>query len=149
MAEVRSFPTIASALAAIEALDHTWRATGRWTLAQILEHAAQSVEYSMSGFPRSKPALFQATAGRIAFSIFDGRGHMKHGLAAAIPGAPVVPADAPLGTAMLRAVAALQTFEAHEGPLAPHFAYGPLDKSQFTRAHLMHLADHWTEVTRT
>lgn len=28
------------------------------------------------------------------------------------------------------------------GTLAPHFAYGELDKPQYTRAHLMHLADH-------
>jgi hypothetical protein len=29
----------------------------------------------------------------------------------------------------------------------PHFAYGALDKAQFTRAHLMHLANHWTEIS--
>ena len=41
-----------------------------------------------------------------------------------------------------------QMLEAHTGPLAPHFAYGALDKTQYTRAHLMHLANHWTELVR-
>jgi hypothetical protein len=28
----------------------------------------------------------------------------------------------------------------------PHFAYGALGKAEYTRAHLMHLANHWAEV---
>ena len=34
-------------------------------------------------------------------------------------------------------------FDAHTGVLQPHFAYGALDKPSYTRAHLMHLANHW------
>ena len=30
-----------------------------------------------------------------------------------------------------------------ESALAPHFAYGALNKAAYTRAHLMHLANHW------
>jgi hypothetical protein len=30
--------------------------------------------------------------------------------------------------------------------LAPHFAYGALSKSEYTRAHLMDLANHWERV---
>ena len=41
---------------------------------------------------------------------------------------------------------ALRAFEAHAGPLAPHFAYGALDKPSYARAHLMHLANHWQEA---
>ncbi len=52
VSEVKTFPTVASAMKAIEGLAGGWRSTGAWTLAQMLEHAAQSVEYSMRGFPR-------------------------------------------------------------------------------------------------
>ena len=43
-------------------------------------------------------------------------------------------------------VSALQSFERHAGTLMPHFAYGSLGKADYTRAHLMHLANHWAEV---
>ena len=31
---------------------------------------------------------------------------------------------------------------------APHFAYGPLTRAQYERAHLMHLANHWQQLKR-
>jgi len=151
MREVQTFPTLASAMQAIEALvsaPGVWKPTGAWTLAQMLEHAAQSVEYSLRGFPQPKGALFQTTVGKAAFAVFDARGRMSHGLADPIPGAPAIDAKAPLEAAAARALSALREFEAHRGTLAPHFAYGALDKAQYTRAHLMHLANHWDEVRK-
>ena len=144
-----SFTTLADARRAIDALGQPgWRHTGAWTLPQVLNHAAQSVEYSLSGFPQPKPALFQRTVGRAAFAVFDARGRMSHGLAEPIPGAPALAAGDPLTPAIERLQRALAAFEAHGGALAPHFAYGTLDKAQYSRAHLMHLADHWVEFTR-
>ncbi|HZT56441.1 MAG TPA: DUF1569 domain-containing protein, partial [Burkholderiaceae bacterium] len=55
----------------------------------------------------------------------------------------------PLGPALERAIAALRAFDAHAGALQPHFAYGALDKPAYTRAHLMHLANHWNEAADT
>ena len=52
------------------------------------------------------------------------------------------------GTGKSTAVRALAAFDAHTGALQPHFAYGALSKPQYLRAHLMHLAHHWTEVVR-
>jgi hypothetical protein len=146
---VQGFATMAAARQAIESLATGARGTGAWTLAQMLEHAAQSVEYSMHGFPQAKSAVFQATVGKLAFAIFDGRGRMSHSLAEPIPGAPAIAPGAPLDKAIARALKAYADFEAYGGALAPHFAYGALDKAQYTRAHLMHLADHWAEVARS
>jgi hypothetical protein len=109
----------------------------------VLHHVAQSVEYSMSGFPVLKPAWFRASVGPMAFATFTWRGTMKHGLDQAIPGAPAIAQGLPLAPAVDRAVTALRAFDRHAGPLMPHFAYGELDKAAFTRAHLFHLADHW------
>lgn len=122
------------------------RARGVWSLPQVLVHLAQSVEYSLDGFPQPKPALFQATAGAAAFALFDARGQMHHGLHEPIPGAPPLPAEASVQDAVARLLAALDRFEAHAGALQPHFAYGALDKAAYTRAHLMHLGDHWSEL---
>jgi hypothetical protein len=122
------------------------RLTGAWDLAHVLHHAAQSVEYSMSGFPALKPAWFRATVGSYAFALFNARGAMSHDLADPIPGAPAIAQGQPLAPAIERASAALRAFDAYAGALQPHFAYGTLDKSDYARAHLMHLANHWTEA---
>jgi Protein of unknown function (DUF1569) len=148
-AEVQRFPSIASAIKAIEALDPGVATSGGWSLSQVLQHAAQSIEFSLRGFPQAKSAVFQATVGSAAFAVFQARGRMNHGLDEPIPGAPALDATLPLRAAMERAVAAWREFDAHGGTLAPHFAYGALDKAAYTRAHLMHLANHWTELTLT
>lgn len=122
------------------------RMTGTWDLAHVLHHTAQSVEYSMAGFPILKPAWFRATLGSYAFALFNSRGVMSHHLAEPIPGAPAIAQGQPLLPAIDHAAAALQAFEGHTGALQPHFAYGALDKPAYARAHLMHLANHWNEA---
>ena len=119
---------------------------GAWDLPHVLHHVAQSIEYSITGFPASKPAWFQATLGSYAFALFNARGQMTHSLAEPIPGAPDIAQGQPLAPAVDHVVAALRAFDQHTGPLAPHFAYGALDKPAYTRAHLMHLANHWDEL---
>jgi hypothetical protein len=150
-APVQNFATIADAAKAVEALIAArppWRSGGAFTLPQMLHHAAQSIEYSLRGFPQMKSAAFRHTVGAAAFAVFDARGVMSHGLAEPIPGAPALPADATLDTAAARLLKAFGDFDRHAGALQPHFAYGALDKPQYTRAHLMHLANHWTELVR-
>jgi hypothetical protein len=120
--------------------------TGAWDLPKVLHHAAQSVEYSIAGFPAPKAAWFRATLGSYAFALFDAGGQMTHALNEPIPGAPDIGPGLPLVPAIDRVVAALKAFERHAGPLAPHFAYGTLSKPAYTRAHLMHLANHWAEA---
>jgi hypothetical protein len=143
-----AFDSMPSALKTLQSLKGSAaRSTGAWDLAQVLHHAAQSVEYSIGGFPAPKPAWFRASVGPMAFAVFSARGRMSHDLAEPIPGAPAILPGQPLDAAVARVVAALQAFDAHTGPLAPHFAYGALDKPAYTRAHLMHLANHWQEVT--
>jgi len=145
--DMPAFATTADALRTLEALKaRPPKTLGAWDLAQVLHHAAQSVEYSLDGFPQLKPAWFRSTVGPLAFSVFSARGRMSHGLAEPIPGAPAIAAGQALDAAVDRMLAALRRFDAHSGPLAPHFAYGALDKKAFERAHLMHLANHWDEV---
>lgn len=146
VAEVQTFPTLAAARSTIAALGPRHRSDGAWSLPQVLNHLAQSVEYSIDGYPELKSALFRSAIGSVAFAVFEARGKMGHALSEPIPGAAALDAQALLEPAKARLLAALQRFEAHEGGLAPHFAYGALDKPQYLRAHLMHLANHWTEV---
>ena len=114
-----------------------------WNWSQTLEHCAQSIEFSLQGFPAPKSALFQNTLGAAAFNAFALRGRMSHNLAEPIPGAPALDASTPDASAALaRLRKTVQDFAAHAGPLHPHFAYGALSKAQYEQAHAMHLADH-------
>jgi len=115
-----------------------------WSWPQTLEHCAQSIEYSLDGFPEPKSKLFQRTAGMAAFSFFAWRGRMSHGLAEPIPGAPALSAAGDSAIALARLRAAILRFEQWTGPLQPHFAYGALDKREYELAHAMHLANHFS-----
>jgi Protein of unknown function (DUF1569) len=113
-----------------------------WGWAQTLAHCAQSIEYSMTGFPQSKSALFQRTVGAAAIGVFAWRGRMTHDLADPIPGAPVLDAQLDQSKALERLRASILNFRQWSGPLQPHFAYGALDKQAFELAHAMHIANH-------
>ena len=144
---VGHFPTLKRAREAVlELLFTTPAHDSPWTLTELLQHLAQSVEYSMRGYPEMKNAVFRAVFGNAAFAAFDAVGSMKHSLTEPIPGAPALSPNIVLKHSAQRLIDALAAFERWSGPLQPHFAYGELDKHQYTRAHLMHLANHWTKL---
>lgn len=142
------FSSLAAAREALGSLGPL-TSTGVWSPPQVLTHLAQSIEFSLLGFPEPKPAWFRATLGRAAFAVFDARGQMSHPLDQPIPGAPSLVPPPELDAARTRLIRAIEQFERHDGPLQPHFAYGELDKAAYARAHLMHLCQHWSEFQPT
>lgn len=120
--------------------------TGAWPLVAVFEHLAQSVEMSMDGFPQPRSAMFQSTLGAAAFSFFSWRGRMSHGLDEPIPGAPALTRQGDWKPAAARLRSALLRFDAHQGALKRHFAYGALSKAEFARAHVFHVANHQDEI---
>ncbi len=149
---IERFGTWAEARNAIVALAQPgsrWRSHGAWSLSQTLQHLAQSIEGSLQGYPRPKPSWFTHTLGAAAHALFDARGQMTHALDEPIPGAPPLDAALPVEAAALTLLRAMDAFEAHAGALAPHFAYGALDKPAYARAHQMHLANHWQQFEET
>jgi len=116
-----------------------------WNLSQVMQHLAQSIEYSMQGFPALKGAWFRSSVGSAAFAVFNARGQMSHSLDEPIPGAPALDASQALKISVQRLLDAMDAFAQFNGTLRPHFAYGELTKPQYERAHLMHLANHWTQ----
>lgn len=119
---------------------------GDWNPTQVFSHCAQSVEYSMSGFPEHKSTLFKNTAGTLAFSAFSFKGEMTHGLNEPIPGAPALPLKANISGALQRLVQAMLAFKLHKDDLYPHFAYGELSKDEYEVAHVLHLYNHLKEI---
>ena len=148
MAPIKTLSDCTAWLDGVEAAREA-RSTGAWPLGAVLDHLAQSIEMSIDGFPQSKGALFQATAGKAAFGVFRWRGRMKHALDAGIPGAPALDARADWHPAAARLRRAIARFESHAGPLAPHFAYGGLSRDDYALAHCMHIANHQDEIVVT
>ncbi|MFK7886336.1 MAG: DUF1569 domain-containing protein [Gammaproteobacteria bacterium] len=142
-------PGIARALARLDQFDagSGLSTHGAWSAFKVFEHLAQSVEMSIHGYPEHKSALFQRTAGAAAFAVFRKRGQMRHGLDEPIPGAPGIESDGDVASAMARLRTALLDFEAYQGTLAPHFAYGQLSREQYAIAHALHLDNHLLEFT--
>ncbi|HEY4223299.1 MAG TPA: DUF1569 domain-containing protein, partial [Myxococcota bacterium] len=106
----------------LEGLDVTTLtpAPGAWSLAQVLAHCAQSVEFSLTGFPQMKPAPVRFIA-RFVMRGFLKDNAMKHDLMAAIPGAPALDVvDAERSRARL--LASIRAF-AEAQTTRPHFAY--------------------------
>jgi hypothetical protein len=112
-----------------------------WPLPRVLEHCAQSIEFSMDGFPKLKPWLVRATVGKLIGRRFIARGTLRHDLTAPIPGAPA-PGATTLEPALDRLRGAIARFTSGEVLLAPHFAFGDLSKADYARVHALHIADH-------
>ena len=118
---------------------------GDFNLAQTLDHCAQSIEFSIAGFPENKSALLQRTVGSAAFHVFSWRGYMSHNLNEAIPGAPALD-NADTQSALIRLDSAITLFHQTPAALQPHFAYGTLTKGEYEHAHAMHLANHFSAI---
>lgn len=128
-------------LAAAPALSSS---SAAWSWAQTLNHCAQSIEFSITGYPQAQSALFQRTIGAAAFAVFAWRGRMTHDVAEPIPGAPALDTPADPQAAQERLQLAIEAFNFWPGPLQPHFAYGMLTKQEYEQAHAMHLANHFS-----
>lgn len=117
-----------------------------WGIARTFHHLAQSIEFSMTGYPQMKSELFQRTAGSLAFRVFNARGSMTHGLSEEIPGEVIDSNGTSASDALNRLTQALTSFERFDGALKPHFAYGALSKEQYALAHVMHIRNHFVEI---
>ena len=117
-----------------------------WSSYKVFVHLAQSIQYSMTGYPELKSEVFQHTAGSAAFYAFSVAGAMRHNLTEPIPGAPAIADDGNVNEAIDQVIAALRQFQAYRGQLQPHFAYGLLSKTEFAQAHVMHIENHLLEM---
>lgn len=119
--------------------------SGPWPAFATFTHLAQSVEYSMTGFPEHKSDGFKSWVGGPAFWVFKQAGAMRHDTAEAIPGAPdldVLNRDPiAINQSITRLIEALSRF-AEQSESQPHFAYGALSQEDYMLAHLMHINDH-------
>lgn len=117
-----------------------------YTLYKALTHMAQSMEYSMTGYPKLDSPLAQSIK-KIGFNIFKSQGYMSHDLGAPVPDAPEIPDEGPIEDAFLRLRNACSDFQNYTGALHPHFSYGTLSYEDWELAHSFHCANHFSNLT--
>jgi hypothetical protein len=117
-----------------------------FTYGQLLEHCAQSIEYSMTAYPELRSGLFRATIGKIAKAKFLRQGFMQHDVNAPIPGAPALANDVDVARARERLLAAMAALESTTAELAPHLAFGRCTRDEYEKIHAMHIAEHLSRV---
>jgi hypothetical protein len=140
--------TVAAALQKIDELAQiTVISSGKWDAHQIFAHCAQTIEFSMAGYPAPKSRLFQNTAGAAAFALFSSSRKMTHRLSEPVDGAAPIAASPEFGKGLARLRQAFVGFRDFDGALAPHFAYGPLSKQDYEMAHVMHFWNHLDEIS--
>ncbi|MBI3395036.1 MAG: DUF1569 domain-containing protein [Spirochaetia bacterium] len=139
------FADLTQALTYLEKLPPATKTSGAWDAAQVLIHCAQSIDFSIRGFPENKPWVVRHTVGPVVFGRFRSHGEMNHDLSAAIPGAPPLPPGLSFQEGMEILRASVTRFLAYNGPLAEHFVYGTMTKTDFDLAHAMHIANHIDE----
>jgi hypothetical protein len=113
-----------------------------WNLSQTVQHCAQSIGYSVTGYPKLKPKAYRATVGALAKRVFLRRGAMRHPLGAPLEGAPPLDPALTVPEAVDRLTDAVRRFTAHRATHAQHPAYGSCTHEEYAALHAMHLAEH-------
>ncbi|MCH9670334.1 MAG: DUF1569 domain-containing protein [Gammaproteobacteria bacterium] len=119
-----------------------------WSVEAVLHHCAQSIDFSVHGFPRYKPTFLRRTVGSLVARKFLRSGAMSHNRKEAIPGAPQAPGDQTLSDSLDAMRTAIATFRDSTVVPREHFILGRLSREQFERIHVMHAANHfeWFEI---
>ncbi len=119
---------------------------GQWGLPVMLDHCAESLEFSLTGYPEMKPEWFRMTVGPIAKHVFLMQGKMSHNTLDPIPGDEGMPHSSNEKEAFERLFRAISTFKTWNREVAEHFAYGKLDRAEAEKLQAFHIADHLSKI---
>jgi hypothetical protein len=117
-----------------------------WNISEICLHCAQTIEYSMTGYPKMKPLLLRITVGKLAVKKFLRQGYMKHDLTAPVPGGSSIKTTLSKEESIDELMKTIRKFESFPGTLKPHLLFGHLTKDDYDTYFAMHIADHLSEL---
>lgn len=118
-----------------------------WPVFTIMSHCAQTIQYAMTGYPKSKPKWIQNTIGKWVLGKFSRQGYMSHNLQAPVPGSPPIENTGIAKDGIKILLNTIETFETYRGELKPHLIFGNLSKEAYNQYFAMHIADHLSEVS--
>ena len=117
-----------------------------WGVSEICLHCAQTIDYSMTGYPVMKPPIIRNTIGKIAIRKFMRQGYMSHNLTAHVPGASKLDISVSSSEAIQTLMDVMNRFENYSEPLKPHLLFGSLTKADYSQYFAMHIANHLDEL---
>ena len=122
--------------------------SGNWSLYQILSHLSNSIEFSMTQYPHLLPLAVRRTVGKRGLKALLKNQEMQPGVQN--PAAPQSREESDRShevqafSALRKAIA---DFQAYDGPLAEHPAFGTVSKDEFEKVHAYHCALHLSFAT--
>ncbi len=120
--------------------------TGNWTIAQILCHIADSIEFfhSQNEGAIQVPKLIQNTIGKLLLHKFFLFGKMDRGLTNPIKKGEPENGDA--NEQLERVIKLSKSILDYEGPFNQHPVFGALSKEEIIKLHLLHCSNHFSHI---
>ena len=120
--------------------------TGNWTLAQILCHIGDSIEFFLSQNEGAiqVPSFIQNTVGKLLLNKFFLFGKMDKGLTNPIKKGE--PKDGDLSLELDRVIILSKKFKNHTGSFNKHPVFGALSKEELIKLHLLHCSNHFSYI---
>ena len=120
--------------------------TGNWTLAQILSHIGDSIEFFLSQNEGafSVPWLIQNTVGKLLLHKYFLFGKMDSGLPNPIKKGEPRNGDPHLE--LDRVISLSKKFNESQGPFNSHPVFGKLSKEEIIKLHLLHCSNHFSHI---
>jgi len=129
-----------------ELKDRKVTTTGKWTLAQILCHIGDSIEFFLSQNEGAieVPGFIQNTVGKLLLNKFFLFGKMDGGLTNPIKkGEPI---DGNPSEELDRVISFTKKFKEHTGSFNKHPVFGALSKEELIKLHLLHCSNHFSYI---
>ncbi|MEE9296583.1 MAG: DUF1569 domain-containing protein [Phycisphaerae bacterium] len=120
------------------------RSTGRWTLAQVCVHLADSFTGSMDGFGVRRHRLMRVLFGRTALRRVFQTDSIDSGFTVTEKLNP--PAQPDSEATVKRLASAIDRFQSHTGPLHFHPFFGRLTRPEWDHLHRIHCAHHLSRL---
>ena len=129
-----------------ELRDRQATTTGNWTLAQILCHIGDSIEFILSQKEGAivVPGFIQNTVGKLLLNKFFLFGKMDGGLPNPIKKGE--PKDGDPTFELERVISLSKKFMNHTGPYNKHPVFGALSKEEIIKLHLLHCSNHFSYI---
>lgn len=137
------FQTLDDARAELDRLEKgPVETTGNWSYFQILAHCAKAINASMRGFSTKKSWFLRRLVGPLALRKVFKQGFIPAGAVSSAKGVSVQRVEGDEKAILAELKKLINEFEGYNGPLAEHPFFGKLNKKQWTRLAVMHLANH-------
>ena len=141
------FKTFEEALVELEKLEQgPVDTTGNWSFFQILEHCAGAIDRNMGGQMGQPSGFLKIVKGKFGKWKVLRQGYIPSGITNPRVQPQRLEGDAKAAAAHLRE--SIRKFREYQGPLSQHPLFGKMNKAEWEKFHIYHMANHFGFVRR-